>query len=160
MKQLVQLNLGEELEDLVLHIEYEELQIIIDSSEDYTEATFRQALQDLEDTYQNLMERRFYWKEAFREDDLLSWPNYLQPFRRQLTDCHQWINSNFTNAQTLNLQQPTDDDVTSITSSAHPENIGQLGKQLASVVALSFDVTKHVMKFNGNQINRYPGWKS
>ncbi len=80
--------------------------------------------------------------------------------RRQLTVCCQWINSNFTNSQTLNLRQPTDDDVMSITSSAHSENIGQLDKQLASVVALSFDLTKHVTKFDGHQINRYPGWKS
>ncbi len=28
------------------------------------------------------------------------------------------------------------------------------------MIALSFDVTKHVTKFDGNQINRYPGWKS
>ncbi len=96
------------------------------------------------------MERRLYCKEALTEDDLMLRPNYLQPFRQQLTDCRQWIDSNFTNVQPPNLRQPMDDDETSITSSAQSENIGQLGKQLASAIALSFDVTKHVTKFDGN----------
>ncbi len=63
------------------HTEYQELQFMTASSEDYTGVTFKQALQDLEDAYQNLKEGRIHYEEVLTEDEV-SRPLIKQPIQK------------------------------------------------------------------------------
>ncbi len=128
-------------------------------SQQYSGNSMRSALEDLENSYEALRDTRMYCESVLTEEDLANRPSYLLPIKHTLMQCRDIVISRFPlMADPFDHRSIAHDDAGSSASSS--SNLGHLGKQLTSVVAISYDITKHVKRFDGQQVNCYPRWKT
>ncbi len=117
----------------------------------------RHALEELEILYQRLKEKRIHCESVLSEEELANSPNYLLPIKRLLSQYEVNNRFPFVMDPFPDLWSIAQDDAS--WSASNSSNLQWLEKQLTSVVAMSYDVTRHVTKFDGQLVFTCAYWR-
>ena len=113
-------------------------------SQQYSGNSMRLSLDDFENSYEALRDKGMYCGSVLTGEHLANRPSYLPTIKRTLMQCREGVNSQFPlMADPFDHRSITRDDARSSASSS--SNLGHLGKQLTSVVAISYNITKYIV---------------